>query len=70
MWAALGDILTLGGDFMGAEDAFRQAEQHPDFAGRAAAGLARTYAKLGRYPESFQYLARAAAMNRELEARR
>jgi tetratricopeptide (TPR) repeat protein len=69
LWAALGDALTMAGDFLGAEDAFRQAEQHPAFAGRAAAGLARTYAKLGRYPDSFAHLARAAAMNKELEAK-
>lgn len=61
MWATLGDILTVGGDFLGAEDAFRQAAAtHPDFAARAAAGLTRVYAKLGRYGDAVAQL-RAAA---------
>jgi tetratricopeptide (TPR) repeat protein len=62
MWATLGDILTTGGDFLGAEDAFRQAAAtHPDVAARAASGLTRVYAKLGRYPEAFAQLRTAAA---------
>jgi tetratricopeptide (TPR) repeat protein len=62
MWATLGDILTTGGDFLGAEDAFRQAAAtHPDFAARAASGHARVYAKLGRYPDAFAQLRTAAA---------
>ncbi len=66
MWASLGDILTMSGDFPGAEDAFRQAQQHPSFEGRAHAGLARVHAKQGRYPDAFDHLSRAARMNREL----
>jgi Flp pilus assembly protein TadD len=61
LWATLGDVLTLAGDFFGAEDAFRQAATHPDFAVRAASGLARVYAKLGRYPDAVAQLKRAAA---------
>src|SRR5690606_21671186 len=41
LWTQLGEVLTLGGDFPGAEDAFAQADQHPAWAGRAAAGRAR-----------------------------
>jgi Flp pilus assembly protein TadD len=61
MWATLGDVLTAGGDFFGAEDAFRQAAADPRFAARAASGLARVYAKLGRYPEAVAQLKVAAA---------
>ena len=62
MLATLGDVLTLGGDFFGAEEAFRQAATHPDFAVRAAAGLARVYAKLGRWRDSFSHLALSAGV--------
>jgi tetratricopeptide (TPR) repeat protein len=61
MWATLGDILTTGGDFLGAEDAYCQAAAHPDFAARAASGLTRVYGKLGRYQEAFAQLRVAAA---------
>ncbi|MBK9030048.1 MAG: tetratricopeptide repeat protein [Myxococcales bacterium] len=61
LWATLGDVLTLSGDFLGAEDALRQAGDHPDFAVRAASGLARVYAKLGRFPDAVVQLRRAAA---------
>lgn len=59
--ATLGDVLTLAGDFLGAEEAFRQAGAHPDFAARAASGLARVYMKLGRYRDAVGELRRAAA---------
>lgn len=61
MWATLGDVLTLSGDFFGAEAAFRQAGEHPDFGVRAASGLARVYAKLGRFPDAITQFRRAAA---------
>ncbi|MBP8811188.1 MAG: tetratricopeptide repeat protein [Kofleriaceae bacterium] len=57
--ATLGDVLTLSGDFLGAEEAFRQAGAHPDFAVRAASGLARVYMKLGRYRDAVGELRRA-----------
>ena len=60
MWATLGDVLTAGGDFLGAEDAFRQAGNEPSFEARACAGLARVYAKLGRYADSVEQLTRAS----------
>lgn len=60
LWATLGDVLTLGGDFFGAEDAFRQAAAHPDFAVRAASGLARVYFKLGRPKDAVAQLKLAA----------
>ena len=60
MYATLGDVLTLGGDFFGAEDAFRQAAAHPDFAVRAASGLARVYFKLGRPKDAVAQLKLAA----------
>src|SRR5690606_6507999 len=68
MWATLGDVLTLGGDFLGAEDAFRQAASEPSFEVRAAAGLARVYGKLGRYDEAVAQLRRAARQSRAADA--
>ena len=60
MWATLGDVLTLGGDFFGAEEAFQQAAATPGFEARAASGLARVYARLGRFADMAQQLRRAA----------
>ena len=59
--ATLGDVLVLGGDFFGAEDAFGVAAQTPGFEARVAAGLARVYARLGRYRDMAQQLRRAAS---------
>lgn len=56
MQATLGDVLTMGGDFFGAEEAFQQARQQPGFEVRAASGLARVYAKLGRFPDMAKQL--------------
>lgn len=61
MYATLGDVLTMGGDFFGAEEAFRQAGSHAAFAVRAASGLARVYAKLGRHADMVAQLRAAAA---------
>jgi Flp pilus assembly protein TadD len=61
MHATLGDVLVLGGDFFGAEDAFNLAAQTPGFEARAAAGLARVYSRLGRYRDMAVQLQRAAA---------
>ena len=60
MYATLGDVLVLGGDFFGAEDAFNTAAQTPGFEARVASGLARVYSRLGRYRDMAQQLARAA----------
>ncbi|MDB4959460.1 MAG: Tetratricopeptide 4 [Myxococcales bacterium] len=60
MYATLGDVLTLGGDFFGAEDAFGSAGQTPGFEARVASGLARVHARLGRYREMAEALRRAA----------
>ena len=60
MYATLGDVLTLGGDFLGAEEAFNTAGQTPGFEVRAASGLARVYARLGRYRDMAAQLRRAA----------
>ena len=38
LWLTLGEVLTTGGDFVAAEDAFVQAALHPAYAARAAAG--------------------------------
>jgi tetratricopeptide (TPR) repeat protein len=62
MYATLGDVLTLGGDFFGAEEAFNLAGQTPGYEARVASGLARVYAKLGRYRDMAAQLARAAAV--------
>jgi tetratricopeptide (TPR) repeat protein len=61
MHATLGDVLTLGGDFYGAEEAFHAAAQTPGFEVRVAAGLARVYARLGRYRDMAAQLRRAAS---------
>jgi tetratricopeptide (TPR) repeat protein len=62
MYATLGDVLVLGGDFFGAEEAFQQAAQVPGFEARVASGLARVYARLGRYKDMATQLKRAAAV--------
>ena len=61
LYATLGDVLVLGGDFFGAEEAFRQASSIPGFEARTAAGLARVHARLGRYVDMAAELKRAAA---------
>ena len=65
MQATLGDVLTLGGDFFGAEEAFQQAAQVPGFEVRVASGLARVYARLGRYRDMAAQLDRAAKASRQ-----
>lgn len=62
MYATLGDVLVLGGDFFGAEEAFNTAAQTPGFEARVASGLARVYARLGRYRDMAVQLRRAAAV--------
>jgi thioredoxin-like negative regulator of GroEL len=58
MLVALGDVLTAGGDFPGADEAYHQASQLP---GRhpLASRLARLQAKTGRYAEALSTLAAA-----------
>jgi Flp pilus assembly protein TadD len=60
MWCTLGDVLTLGGDFFAAEEAFGRAASTPGFAARAATGLARVYGRLGRFADMATQLRRAA----------
>ena len=62
--ATLGDVLTLGGDFFGAEEAFKQARQTAGYEARAASGLARVYARLGRFPDMAAQLRIAAQLAR------
>jgi tetratricopeptide (TPR) repeat protein len=62
MYATLGDVLTLGGDFYGAEEAFTTAGQTPGFEARVASGLARVYARLGRHRDMAEQLRRAASV--------
>jgi len=62
MYATLGDVLVLAGDFFGAEEAFQQAAQTPGFEARVASGLARVYARLGRFKDMATQLKRAAAV--------
>jgi tetratricopeptide (TPR) repeat protein len=64
MYATLGDVLTLGGDFLGAEDAFASAARTPGFEARVASGLARVYARLGRFADMATQLERAASLAR------
>jgi len=61
MLATLGDVLVMGGDFFGAEEAFQQAGQTPGFEARVASGLARVYARLGRFADMATQLRRAAS---------
>lgn len=56
LWLALGEVLTTGGDFVAADDAFGQAALHPAYAARAAAGRARLLAKSGRASEAIASL--------------
>ncbi len=63
MWATLGDVLTMGGDFFGAEEAFREAGKTPGYEARAASGLARVYARLGRHKEMADQLKLAARIS-------
>jgi Flp pilus assembly protein TadD len=60
MYATLGDVLVLGGDFYGAEEAFGLAAQTPGFEARVASGLARVHARLARYRDMAHALRRAA----------
>jgi uncharacterized protein HemY len=62
MYATLGDVCVIGGDFFGAEDAFNAAAQTPGFEARVASGLARVHARLGRYRDMAQSLKRAASV--------
>ena len=64
MYATLGDVLTLGGDFFGAEEAFQAAGKTPGFEARVASGLARVYARLGRFPDMASQLKLAATLAR------
>ena len=59
LWLSLGEVLTSGGDFVAAEDAFGQAALHPAYARRAAAGRARVQGKSGRAGEAIASLLRA-----------
>jgi len=63
MQATLGDVLTLGGDFLGAEEAFRAAGAVAGFGARAASGLARVYFKLGRTADAVAELKKAARIS-------
>lgn len=60
MQCTLGDVLVLGGDFFAAEEAFNHARTTPGFGVRAASGLARVAARMGRFGEMANLLRRAA----------
>lgn len=60
MYATLGDVCVMGGDFLGAEEAFAFAGRTRGFETRVASGLARVHARLGRFGEMAQALKRAA----------
>lgn len=59
LWLQLGEVLTTGGDFVGAGDAFDQASLAAGYEARAAAGRARVLAKGGRHAEAIASLMRA-----------
>ena len=60
MYATLGDVCVMGGDFFGAEEAFNMAGQTPGFEARVASGLARVHARLGRFRDMAEALKRAS----------
>ena len=60
LFLGLGDVLVQGGDFQGADDAYKQAKQLVPGLSAADAGLARVHARLGRYGDSFAALLAAA----------
>jgi len=60
LYATLGDVCVIGGDFFGAEDAFNLAAQTPGFEVRVASGMARVQARLGRFRDMALSLQRAA----------
>ena len=60
LYATLGDVCVLGGDFFGAEEAFNQAAHTVGFEARVASGLARVQARLGRFRDMAASLKRAA----------
>ncbi len=60
LWSTLGDVLTVIGELAAAEEAFERAASTPGYEARAAAGRARVCAKLGRYRDAAEHLARAA----------
>ena len=62
--ATLGDVLVMAGDFFGAEEAFQAARAVKGFEARAAAGLARVYARLGRFVDMAAHLKLAASLAR------
>ena len=64
MYATLGDVLTLGADFFGAEEAFQEAAKTPGFEVRVASGLARVYARLGRFRDMAAQLKIAATASK------
>lgn len=61
----LGDVLVAGGDFFGAEDAYRQVADIAPASPAPSAGLARVHAKLGRYGDSFAALLVASRAGKE-----
>ena len=62
MYATLGDVCVLGGDFFGAEEAFGMCAQTPGFEARVASGMARVHARLGRYKDMATALRLAASI--------
>ena len=62
LWRSLGDVLVSGGDYLGAVDAFREAASIDPTDRTVDQGLARVYAKLGRWRDSFSHLALSAGV--------
>jgi len=60
LYRSLGDVLVAGGDYLGAVNAYKEAATIDPGERLVDDGLARVYAKLGRWRESFTHLARAA----------
>lgn len=63
IYATLGDVLLMGGDFHGAREAFEQAARAPGFEVRVAAGMARVHARLGDHGAAVESLRRAARLS-------
>jgi len=59
---ALGDVLLIGGDFLGAEAAYTEAAGLPNAPKRLPDRLARLRAKTGKFPEAISEMLIAARL--------
>jgi len=81
LWRTLGDVLTKGGDYLGALDAYNEALSalavpstnlalDAEVEAVILSGKARVLAKLGRYAESLEHVGFAARKHKQSQAPR